>query len=367
MQSLKSTWVMCACVALATAVLAGCSAGQASGSAAAAAPAATPVQLAAVRSVTVNDSSDYVATLKSRNSAVISPQVDGQIVQIYVRSGERVKAGAPLVQIDPLKQEATVHSQEGTRFAKEADVRWAQQQYDRSRQLFAAGVVSKQDLDSSRAAFDSAKAQLAALNAQVRQEQVQLRYYRVLAPRDGIVGDIPVRVGDRVSPATVLTTVDQPGALEAYVEVPVERARALRSGLPVEILNSEEKAIARGHVDFISPEVSNQTQTVLAKATIPNPQGVLRTAQFTRARVIWGSHPGLLIPVLSVVRINGQYFAFLAEDDGKGGLVAHQRKVQIGDMLGNDYVVQEGVKAGEKIITSGTQLLVDGAPVTPQT
>ncbi len=353
--------------AMAAALLAGCSTGNVSGSAAAAAPAATPVKMEPVRSIVVNDSSDYVATLKSRNSAVISPQVDGQIVQIYVRSGERVKAGAPLMQIDPLKQEATVHSQEGTRIAKQADLRWAQQQYERSSQLYAAGVVSKQDLDSARAALDSAKAQLAALDAQVRQEQVQLRYYRVLAPRDGIVGDIPVRVGDRVNPATVLTTVDQPGALEAYVEVPVERARALRNGMPVEILDADDKPLAEGRVNFISPEVSNQTQTVLAKAAISNRQGTLRTAQFTRARVIWGSHPGLVIPVLSVSRINGQYFAFIAEDNGKGGLVARQRKVQVGDMLGDDYVVLAGVKAGDKVIASGTQVLVDGTAVTPQT
>jgi len=365
--SLKLNSVMWVCLALAMAGLAGCNAGNASGSASAASPAATPVKMEPVRSLTVNDSSDYVATLKSRNSAVISPQVDGQIVQIYVRSGEHVKAGSPLMQIDPLKQEATVHSQEGTRVAKEADLRWAQQQYERSSQLYAAGVVSKQDLDSSRAALDSAKAQLAALDAQVRQEQVQLHYYRVLAPREGIVGDIPVRVGDRVNPQTVLTTVDQPGALEAYIEVPVEKARALRSGMPVEILDTEDKPLAQGRVDFISPEVSNQTQTVLAKATISNRQGILRTSQFTRARVIWGSHPGLVIPVLSVARISGQYFAFVAEDNGKGGLVARQRKVQVGDMLGDNYVVEAGLKAGDKIITSGTQLLVDGTPVTPQT
>ena len=289
--SLKLNSVMWVCLALATTGLAGCSAGNASGSASAASPAATPVKMEPVRSLTVNDSSDYVATLKSRNSAVISPQVDGQIVQIYVRSGEHVEGRFPLMQIDPLKQEATVHSQEGTRVAKEADLRWAQQQYERSSQLFAAGVVSKQDLDSSRAALDSAKAQLAALDAQVRQEQVQLHYYRVLAPREGIVGDIPVRVGDRVNPQTVLTTVDQPGALEAYIEVPVEKARALRSGMPVEILDTEDKPLAQGRVDFISPEVSNQTQTVLAKATISNRQGILRTSQFMRARVIGARIP----------------------------------------------------------------------------
>ena len=81
-----------------------------------------------------------------------------------------------------------------------------------------------------------------ALDAQVREQEVQLHYYKVVAPRAGIVGDIPVRVGDRVTTSTQLTTVDQPGSLEAYVYVPIERSSQLKTNLPVQILDSERKS-----------------------------------------------------------------------------------------------------------------------------
>jgi RND family efflux transporter MFP subunit len=313
----------------------------------------------------VTDSSDYVATLKSRNSASISPQVEGTITQIYVHSGERVNAGTPLMQIDPIKQEATVRNQQASKVAQEANVKWAQQQYDRAAQLAAAGVMSKQELDQARANLDAAKAQLAALQAGVNEQEAQLHYYKVVAPMAGIVGDIPVHIGDRVTTTTLLTTVDKPGALEAYVQVPIERAPDLKMGKEVQILDDQGKAIAQGKVTFISPEVDSMTQTILVKATVPNDSGLLRTAQFAHARVIWGTHQGIEIPVLAVSRITGQFFVYVAEDSG-GKSVAHQRQIKVGPMDGNNYVVLDGLKAGDRIIVSDTQMLADGMPVKAQ-
>jgi len=328
-------------------------------------PPATPVKIEAARSTTIQDSTEYVAQLKSRNSAVLMPQVEGQVVEIYVHSGDRVAAGAALMQIDPLKQQATVRSQEDTRAAKQAAVVYAQQQYDRTKGLYEAQVASKQDLDSAKTALDTAEAELRALDASVKEQQVQLHYYRVVAPVSGVVGDIPVRVGDRVTTSTVLTTVDKPGPLEAYVEIPVERAGQLKLGMPLEILDSGDNVVARSRVDFISPEVSNQTQTILVKSNLANPEGKLRTAQFIRARAVWGTRQAPVIPVLAVERLSGQYFAFVAEPSGKG-LVARQKPLKLGDIVGNDYVVLEGLQPGDRIIVSGGQSLVDGAPVTAE-
>ena len=130
--------------------------------------------------------------------------------------------------------------------------------------------------------MDQAQAQLQSLHAQVRQETVQLHYYRVTAPSSGIVGDIPVRVGDRVTTTTVLTTVDKPGSLEAYIYVPIERVAQLKSNLPVQIIDQSGEALAESHVYFISPQVDPATQTVLAKAPIANNNDKLRNAQFIR-------------------------------------------------------------------------------------
>jgi RND family efflux transporter MFP subunit len=147
--------------------------------------------------------------------------------------------------------------------------------------------------------------------------------------------------------------------------VPVERAPHLRIGMPVQILDSTGAVLADSRVRFISPQVDSQTQTVLVKAAIENAKSTLRTAQFIRARIIWATHEGTVVAVLAVSRVGGQYFAFVAEES-KGSLVARQRPVRVGEIVGNDYVIREGIKPGDRVIVSGTQFLVDGAPVSPQ-
>lgn len=328
-------------------------------------PAGVPVKIQVAQEVVVDDSTDYVATLKSRDSAAIMPQVEGQVTDIFVRAGERIAEGAPLMQIDPAKQQAAVKSQEDLFASKRASLAFARQQYERVSGLFATGVMSKQDLDQATTALDAAQADLQSAEAEVREQEVELRYYRVASPRSGIVGDVPVRVGDRVTVATLLTTVDRPGALEAYVSVPVERAPQLRPGMSLRIVDSGGAVVAESRVSFISPQVDNQTQTVLVKARIDNPERALRPSQFVRARVVWGTHKGPVVPVLAVSRISGQYFAFVAEGR-EGSLVARQRPLRVGEITGNAYLVLEGIKPGDRIIVSGTQFLQDGAPVTPQ-
>jgi RND family efflux transporter MFP subunit len=328
-------------------------------------PQAMPVKVLEAKAVPVNDSSEYVATLKSRDSAVIMPQVEGQVTQIFVHSGDRVSEGGGLMEIDPLKQQATVKSLESSRAAQRAQLALAKQQYERAEGLSRAGVVSKQDLDQAKATLDAAQAQMDSLDAQVREQQVQLRYYKVVAPREGIVGDIPVRVGDRVTTQTQLTTLDQPGNLEVYVFVPIERSSRLKMGLPVQVLDGNGKVLAGTRVSFISPQVDNSTQTVLVKARIANENEALRQSQFIRARIVWGTHQNPQIPILAVSRLAGQYFAFVAEPQNGGAFVARQRPLAIGQTVGNDYEVREGIKPGDKVIISGTQFLLDGAPVIP--
>jgi RND family efflux transporter MFP subunit len=324
-----------------------------------------PVKVLEAKAVPVDDATEYVATLKSRDSAVIMPQVEGLITQIFAHSGERVEAGAPLIEIDPLKQQATVKSLESARTAQAATLSWAKKQYERAQGLSAAGVVSKQDLDQAKAVMDQAQAQMDSLDSQVREQEVQLRYYKVVALKSGIVGDIPVHVGDRVTTSTVLTTIDEPGSLEAYVYVPIEHSAQLKMGLPVQLLDSDGKVLADSRISFISPQVDNTTQTVLVKARIANGKESLRQSQFIRARVVWGTHPSPQVPILAVSRLAGQYFAFVAEPQNGGAYVARQKPLKIGQTVGNDYEVLDGIKPGDKVIVSGTQFLQDGAPVTP--
>ena len=350
---------------LAAFAAAGCNQKTAADPPAGGAAPAMPVQVQIAQAVRIPETTEYLSILKSRHSAAINPQVEGQITKIFVKSGDRVTAGTPLLQIDPLKQEATVSSLEASRAAQEANRHLAQISLERAKKLHEAGVISKQELDSAQSAYDSAEAQVKALDEQVRQQRAELRYYTVSAPMDGIVGDIPVRMGDRVTVSTLLTTVDEPGALEAYIYVPADRAKDLKLGLPVRLLDETGSAVDETRITFVSPQVETDTQTVLAKAAVQNPKAKLRIAQQVRAQVVWGSREGTVIPVLAVTRINGQFFAFLAVKDGKA-TVARQKVLKVGDTIGNDYAVLDGLKPGDHVILSGLQFLQDGAPVAEQ-
>jgi len=323
----------------------------------------TPVELAVATPKPIEDATEYVATLKSLHSTSVQPQTDGQITDVLVKAGDHVAHGAPLFQIDPRRQQAAVTSQQAELASRQAAVAFARQQQQRNAELFKAGAISKQEAEQADTALQTADANLQALQAQLQQQEVQLRYFTVSAPTSGTIGDVPVRVGNQVTTSTVLTTIDQNETLELNVSVPVERSRDLSMGLPIQILSNDgQQVLASTKVNFISPRVDDQTQTVLVKASVTNPNLTLRSSQFVRARVIWKTTSQLVVPVTAALRINGQFFAFVAED-ANGKLVAHQRAIKVGPITGNDYPILEGVKPNERIVVSGAQKLADGATI----
>jgi RND family efflux transporter MFP subunit len=328
-------------------------------------PPAVPVTVAVVQPTTVEESTEYIATVKALQSTSVRPQVEGHIVRIFVKSGDRVRRGTPLVQIDPARQQASLTTQEASVDAREADVAFARQQYERLRDLFAQKVVSKAELDQAETAMKTAEAGLAETRAQVREERVQLQYFHLVAPTSGMIGDIPVRVGDRVGTDTQITTIDSNDVLEILVPIPSERAAALRPGLRLEVLGPDGQVISETTATFISPRVDPETQAVLVKGTVRNTGGHLRSQQFLRTRVIWASREGLTVPVLAVARISGQTFVFVAEQQD-GREVARQRPVKLGAIVGDSYAVVGGIEAGDRVVVSGAQKLGDGVPIAVQ-
>src|SRR4051812_45023274 len=268
------------------ALISGCSVSRAAPPEAAA--RALPVQVVEARSTPVEDASEYVATMDSRRAVELMPQVDGRVTRVFVKSGDEVAAGASLVEIDPRQQQAEVASAEDQRRAAAANLVFARRQYERSKWLFERDAISQQDLDQSRANYQAAEANVASQSSKVTSERVQLKYFTVTAPFDGVVGDVPVRLGDRVTTQTPLTTIDQVKRLQVYVYVPGEDAARIKLGMPLRIVDNEGKVVEGADVDFVSPRVERDTQTVLVKATIPNESGALRQAQSVRARLVFG-------------------------------------------------------------------------------
>ncbi|HVN93615.1 MAG TPA: efflux RND transporter periplasmic adaptor subunit [Terracidiphilus sp.] len=355
-----------ACVVAAGIAVSGCQKKPEAGAGGPAGPQALPVQTVTVSMSPVPQSSEYVATIKSRRSTTLMPQVSGQLTEIRVHSGEQVKAGTLLMQIDDRQQKATVDSLRATELQKKALNDYDTVEVDRQRKLFEAGVTSRDAYEQAQQAFENAKADYeSAVEARKAGEQL-LSYYTIRAPFDGVVGDIPVHVGDYVSPnqspAAVLTTVDEVGQLEAYIYIPTERGGEVRPGLAVNLMDNNGKLLEKTHLDFVSPEVDSTLQGILVKAPVETKSGVLRNEQLVKADVIWSTKPMAVVPVLAVTRQGEESFVYVVKQQGPMTL-AHRVSVVLGDTVGNNYSIVSGLNTGDRVIVSATQFLVDGMPV----
>jgi len=326
---------------------------------------ALPVQVQKVTLQSVGDSSEFLATLQSRNAAVLQPEVEGQITKIFVSAGAHVEAGQPIMEIDPRRQQATVNQQVATRQSQQATLAYNKAQLERSRKLFEAGVISRQEYDNAISANDASSANVEATEANINQQRVQLHYFTVHAPAAGIIGDIPVRVGDRVVNTTTLTTLDRGGELEAYINVPSERSLDVHSGTQVDLLNNDGTLALSTKVNFVSPRVDMTNQLLLIKAPVPNSDHRFRNDMVLHARVVWKQLSKPMIPVTAMTRLGAQSFVYVVAQ-GPAGAAAQQKPVKLGALIGNSYVVDEGLNPGDTVIIGGTQNLIDGMPVIPQ-
>jgi hypothetical protein len=126
------------------------------------------------------------------------------------------------------------------------------------------------------------------------------------------------------------------------------------------------KVIASNPITFIAPRADDATQSILVKATLQRRPPGVRVQQYVRSRIVWSNEPVISVPVVAVNRISGQYFVFVAEAGRGGALVAKQKPVTVGDLIGDSYIVRSGVKEGEQVIVSNIQKLQDGFPVKPE-
>jgi len=159
--------------------------------------------------------------------------------------------------------------------------------------------------------------------------------------------------------------VDQGGDLEAYIYIPTERASEVRSGLNVELYDTSGKLLEKSKIDFVSPQVDPSLQGILAKAPVHRTADIMRNAQLIKAKVIWSTKPMVVVPVLAVTRQGGQTFVFVARKQADGKYIAAQSPVDLGDAVGNAYSITSGLNAGDEVVVSSTQFLVNGMPVSP--
>ncbi len=405
-------------------------------------PRPMQVEMANPKTATIEDSSDYVASLQSRQSVTMQPRVSGQISAIYVKPGDRVSAGDPILQIDAAEQQAQVQSRaaaaessaadlevaaadaanarnnlgslQAQRNSRLADVELQEKEYQRYQELYRQGATSKQVSDQKLNALQNARAGLQQIDANIQaqqstilrtganisrnqrllqqaranisQSEVQLQYYRITAPFAGVIGDIPVKIGDFVNTTTQLLSVTQNQELETQIAIPLEKAARLRTGMRVQLLDDQNQVLKAGKIFFIAPSVNPQTQSVQVKAVFDNFGGKLRSEQFVRTRVIWDSRPGVLVPVTAIARLGGQNFVFVAAPLHDSGCktvaqsgpsmgeakvdpeqtVAAQKPVKLGKIIGNEQEILEGLNPEDTIVVSRLLQLQNCMAIAPE-
>ena len=332
---------------------------------------AMPVKTVAVTLQPVAQSSEYMATIKSRRSATILPQVNGLLTKILVHSGERVKAGQALMEIDPRQQQAQVASQGATERQKKALLDYDAIELDRQRKLFAAGVTSKDALDQAQQAYDNAKADYEAARQTRNMQEQQLAYYTVRAPFDGVVGDIPVHLGDYVSPlmspTAMLTTVDQPGDLEAYIYIPTERSDQVRTRLAVELYDTSREAPGEVEDRFcLSAGGSESARAFWPRLRCTPRTDIMRNAQLIKAQRDLEYEADGGSSSLGGDSTRWTDFRVRRAETARMGISSrHRPAVTSGRHGGECLLSSSGLNAGDQVVISSTQFLVNGMPVSP--
>lgn len=325
-------------------------------------------------------------------------------VNVWQANVDNARAELRVAEAEVASAEAAVERSRADLREQEAELELAKTNMGRAEFLVKEGAQSRQTLDDRTRDINAAKAQTDALRAAVNSsektlnaakervnsarstvagQQASLRqaearvgvatenldFNRIVAPIDGVVGNIEPKVGDYVEAGEEVTSIVQNNSLELNVSVPLEQAGDLKIGLPVEIVNRQGEAISQGNISFISPRTDRSSQAILVKAVFNN-DGRLRDDSFARARIIWSEQPGILIPTEAVSRIAGKSFVFVAvekeQEDGSTALVAEQRPVELGSIQGQSYQVISGLESGERLITSGILNLADGTLINPE-
>jgi multidrug efflux pump subunit AcrA (membrane-fusion protein) len=362
------------------------------------------VEVGTATSDLVRDESEYIARFESRKSVTLSPRVGGIIRSINTSSGNVVGGGQVLIKIEASEQEAAVRSAaagidsrarvidqarsqlaslEAEKISRDSNLKLSKINLERTRTLQSQGVVSRQELDIAENTYQAAVSSLGAINAQIQaqrasvlqaqndakqagamlsQQQAQLRYYDISAPFAGVVGDIPVKVGDYVSPTSQLMTITVNQPMEAYIYVPVEKSSRLQIGMPVDLIAPDGRELGASRIFFIAPGAEGGEQTILIKAEYANSDGRIRVGESGQARIVWSQDSGLWIPTTAVTQLAGQNFVFLAKQEN-GQWIAHQVPVKLGEPTNSRYPVIEGITAEDEVIVTGTQNLFDKMPV----
>src|SRR3954468_23072955 len=344
------------------------------------APPAPPPPEVLVTEVKQKDTpiyNEYVGQLDASVNATIQSRVQGYLVSQNYREGQPVKKDDILFQIDHRPFEAALAQAKAAFLQADASAKQAESNAQRAADLFQRKVASEQERDNAVQSAAAARAQAEAQRAAVEQAQLNLDYTTIIAPVDGIAGLVRVQVGDLISAGTTLTTVTKVDPIKAYFTVSEQRfSEYSRRYSDPQVRIAHEKELRfeliladgstyphTGEWFAADNQVDVRTGSLRVAALFPNPGNILRPGQFARIRVLSEVKPGaLLVPQRAVTELQGTNQVAVVGPDNK----VHIQPVKMGRRIDHEWIVEEGLKAGDKIVVEGVQKAREGGLVNPK-
>jgi membrane fusion protein (multidrug efflux system) len=306
------------------------------------------VELGKVETMRLEDDTQAVGTLRSRQGVVLRPETSGRVQALSFGDGQRVRQGQLLVQLDDTLQRAQLKQ-------AEASASIARTNLQRSRELASQNFVSQSAVDQNAAALEVAMAQVALAQAQLQRMQV-------LAPFDGIVGIRSVNVGDYVKDGADLVTVEDLSSVWVDFRLPERFMARARAGQTVELaLDSMPGRKFTARIDALDSQLDANGRSVLVRARLNNSDGSLRSGMFARVRAVFDvRNKALVVPEEALVPVGEKQFVFRVVDGPEGGKVAQRVPVKVGMRLPGRAEILDGVKDGEAIVVAGQSRLARG-------
>jgi membrane fusion protein, multidrug efflux system len=343
-------------------------------------PVAPPLEVpvVAVLQQDVRLESEYTGQTYGKSDIQINPRVDGMIESLDFKEGNLVTSGQLLYTIDPLPYQAKVNEAEGALADAQAGLAKAKSDLDMIEPLASINAVSQRELVAAKASYESARAKIKAAQASLENAKIELGYCRITAPISGLIGISKVRVGDYVRPGamSVLNTISDLG--EMRVRFTISEQEYLRIFRDLNKEDSELKGVGKsiylklsdgtmyehvGQMSFADRQIDPTTGAMTFEAAFSNPEKLLRPGQYVKVLVVTDVRKNaLVIPQRSVIEMQGIFQVYVLGDSSK----VHLQIIKPGPSFSDAYVVEDGLKNGDKIALGGTSLLKNGSIITPK-
>ena len=324
--------------------------------------------------------SEWVGTTDGSVNAHIRAQVSGYLLKRHYMEGGFVKKGDLLFELDPSKFKVALDQAQGDLAKAQAILMKSRLDVERDTPLAKQGAISQKELVDSLQAFEAAKGATAAAKAAVEQAKLNLGWTRITAPIDGVVGIAKAQIGDLIDANTEVTSMSTLNPIRVYF--PVSEQEYFRAaekigqqykkreegeeygGPPLELILDGEKVYPnKGQFFLVDRQVDVKTGTILVAALFPNPNNLLRPGLFARVRAVTDTREmALLVPQRAVTELQGNYQVAVVTPDNKVDI----RPVKVGQRAGNLWIIDQGLRQGERVVVEGLQKLKAGMTVSPK-